>query len=135
MFDQGLDTMRKASEAALQTQQELFKRWSGLWPGFPAHRPGIPGQAMTFQERWAEAVGEWVKMQYQALETQCSAGLKNIEDTFRLAQAKDFEELRCKATEMWQRTVNCLWQLCEAQIRCFQIVVTKMTEPVTTGKA
>jgi hypothetical protein len=60
---------------------------------------------------------------------------RRAQDTFRLAQARDFEELHSKAAEMWQRTVNCLWQVCEAQIRCFQTVVTKMTEPVMKGEA
>jgi hypothetical protein len=121
--------------SALTAAWRRTSRRSALWLRFPTQRPDIPGHALKFQERWAEAVGEWVKMQCQALEAQCSAGLKNIEDTFRLAQAKDFEELRCKANEMWQRTVNCPWQAWEAQIRCFQTVVSKMIEPVTKGEA
>jgi hypothetical protein len=39
------------------------------------------------------------------------------------------------ANEMWQRTVDCLWQAYEAQVQCFQIVVTTMTKPVTQGEA
>jgi hypothetical protein len=127
MFDQVLDSMRKASDAALQTQQELFKNWAGMWPGLPARQPG-GGQALTFPERSAEAVGELVRMQCQSLEAQLSAGLKTIEDAFRLAEAKDFEELRGKAIELWQRAY-------EAQVGGFQAAVTKMTERMTKGAA
>jgi len=135
MFDQVLDSMRKASEATLQTQQELFKKWAGLWPGVPARQPDSSGQVPKFQERWAEAVGELVAMQCQSLEAQFSAGLKNIEVAFRLSEAKDLEELRGKTIELWQRAFDCLRQAYEAQIRDFQTTVTKMTELMMKGSA
>jgi hypothetical protein len=113
-----------------QMQQEFFKKWAGLWPSFAAYRSGNAGQNLRFQGGFCEPVSKWAKIQGRVLETLCSAGLKNIEDAFRLAQAQDFNELRSKATEIWQRTVDCLQEAYETQIRCFQTVVGKMIDPV-----
>ena len=135
MVDQVLDSMRKTSEATLQTQQELFKKWAGLWPGFSTHQPDSAGQVLQFQERWAKAVGELVTMQCQLLEAQFSAGLKNIEAAFRMAEATDFDELRGKSVELWQRVFDSLQQAYEAQFRCFQAAATRLIDVMTKGAA
>ncbi len=132
MFDQVLDGVRKASEASLQAQQELFKKWAGMWPALPAYQPGSAGQVLQFQMKWAEAVGELVRIQCQSLEALFSAGLKNLEEVFRLTEAKNFEELRGKIMELWQRTFDSLRQAYEAQLRGFEAAVTRMTELIAT---
>ncbi len=135
MSNQVLDSMRKTSEATLQTQQELFKKWVGLWPGFSAYHPDSAGVVLKFQERWAKAVGELAAMQCQVLQEQFSAGLKNIEAAFRLAETKDFEELRGKTVELWQKVFESLQQAYQAQFRCFQTAATKMIDAVMTKGA
>jgi hypothetical protein len=59
------------------------------------------------------------------------AGLKNIEDGFRLAEANDPAELRAKTVELWQRSFECLRKAYEAQVRDFQSAVVKWTELVS----
>jgi len=108
MFDQVLDSARKTSESMLQTQQELFKKWSGMWPAFSAGQSDRAGQVPNFQERWGKAISELVTMQCQSLEAQLSAGFKNIEAAFRLAEAKDLEELRGKSLDLLQRVFDSL---------------------------
>jgi hypothetical protein len=135
MFDQVLDNMRKASEAVLQTQQEFFKKWAGMWSDLPAGQPGSAGQALKFQERWAGAAGELVRMQCQSLEAQLATGVKMMEGAFRLAEAKDFEDLRGKVIELWQTAFDCLRQAYEAQVRGFQTALTRMSELMMKGAA
>ena len=33
VYDEVLSNMRKAAEANLKMQQEVFRQWSTLWPG------------------------------------------------------------------------------------------------------
>jgi hypothetical protein len=106
MFDQVFENLRKATEASIQMQQDLFKKWASLWPGVPA--PPAFGEAGKFQKKWAETVGELVKKQRETLEAQFSAGLRNIEEAFHLPEAKDPEEMRAKAIELWRKSFECL---------------------------
>ena len=135
MFDQVFENLRKATEASIQVQQDLFKKWVGLWPGVP----GVPAVGaepfIKVQKKWAEFVGDAVKKQRETLEAHFSAGLRNIEDAFRLAEAKNPEELRAKTVELWQKSFECIRQLYDAQIRDFQAAVAKWTELVMKGAA
>src|SRR5262249_32460730 len=128
MFDQVYENLRKATESSIQMQQEMFKKWVGLWPGMPAF-PGANGEQLgKFQKKWMEVAGELVKRQRETLEAQFSAGLRNIEAAFHLAEAKDPEELRAKTIELWQKAFECMQQAQEAQFRDFQAAAAKWTE-------
>ena len=87
------------------------------------------------QKKWAEFVTEQVKRQRETMEAQFSAGLKNIEEAFYLAEAKDPEELRTRTVELWQKSFDCLRKLYESQLRDFQAAAVKWTELVTRNAA
>jgi hypothetical protein len=141
MFDQVFESLRKATEASIQVQQDLFKKWVSLWPGMP----GVPGMPVApaagaepyikFQKKWAEFVAEVVKKQRETLEAHFSAGLRNIEEAFRLTDAKSPEEWRAKTVELWQKSFECIRQMYETQVRDLQAVVAKWTELVMKGAA
>jgi hypothetical protein len=135
MFEQVFENLRTATESSIQMQSELFKKWMATWPGVPVPPNGGCDPFMKSQKKWAEFVAEVVKKQREALETHFSAGLKNIEETFHLAEVKDPEELRAKTIELWQKSFECLRQLYEAQLRDFQTTVVKWTELVMKGAA
>jgi hypothetical protein len=134
MFDQVFESLRKATESSVAMQQELFKKWIGMWPGVPASASPL-WEPQKFQKKWVEIVGELVKKRNDSLEAQFKAGLRNIEEAFRLAEAKDPEELRTKTIELWQKTFDCLRQASEAQLHDFQNAVTKWVELITKGVA
>jgi hypothetical protein len=131
MFDQIFDTMRKATEANVRMQQELFQRWAALWAGAPAPPASWAEQAEGFRKKWAEAVQELVKRQRQTQQEQFAAGLKQIEQAFKLAEVKDVDELRARTLELWQQTFQLLQQSYEAQARDFQAAVARWAELIT----
>lgn len=135
MFELVFESLKKATEVSLQMQQETFKRWATLWPGVP----GVPGtiteQAPKIQKKWAEFYEEALKKQRETLQAQFQAGLKHIEEAFRLAETKNPEELRVKTIELWQKVFETLHQSFEAQVRDFQVVAGRWTELVTKGAA
>jgi hypothetical protein len=134
MFEQVFENLRKATDSTIQTQQELFQKWLGLWPAMPPSAPTF-GEPLKFQKKWMEALGEIIKKQRESLEAQFAAGLKNIEEAFHLADAKNPEELRAKTIELWQKSFECLRQMFETQVRDFQTAIAKWTELYTKGAA
>lgn len=134
MFEQVFENLRKATDSTIQMQQELFKKWVSHWPTMPAATPTY-GEPLKFQKKFLEVMGDLIKKQRETLEAQFSAGLKNIEEAFHLAEAKDPEELRAKTIELWQKSFECLRQTYEAQVREFQTAATKWTELYMKGAA
>ena len=135
MFEPMFESLHKATDLTIQMQQDLFKKWVSLWPAAPGAFPIYGEQAQKFQKKWAEILEETLKKQREALEAQFTAGLKNLDATFKLAEVKDVQELRTRTTELWQKTFKCLQHAFETQLREFQTGVTRWTDLVTKGAA
>jgi predicted protein tyrosine phosphatase len=135
MFEQVFENLRKATEASIQVQQEMFKKWVSLWPGVTPSAAAEGEPVTKFQKKWAEIVSDLVKKQRETLEAQFSAGLRNMEQAFHFADAKDPEELRAKTIEFWQKSFDCLRQMYDAQVRDFQNAAARWTELFTKGAA
>jgi hypothetical protein len=132
MFDQVFDSFRKATEINVQMQQELFKRWAALWPGMPgAPEPARTEPAQAFPKKWAETINELVKRQQETQKEMFAAGLKQMEETFQLAEVKDVDALRARTFELWQKSFQFMQQAYEAQFRDFQAAVARWAEMFT----
>lgn len=146
MYDQVLDNFRRATESTMQLQQELFKNWTQQWMQSPA-MPVIPGltgsnpaatwaeQLRTFQKQWANAVSEMLTKHRETLDTQYRAGIRTIEDAFRVGDAKDPDQFRRLTEELWRQGFDCLKTIIEAQIRDFQGAAEKWFEVFSKGAA
>jgi hypothetical protein len=128
MFEQVFDNLRLATESSIHLQQEMFKKWVGVWPGLPVAPNGAGEKLQKAQKKWLEFITDLVKKERETLEAQFSAGLKNIEEAFHLAEAKEPKELRARTIELWQKSIDCMRQTYEAQMRDFQAAVTRWTE-------
>jgi hypothetical protein len=130
MFEQAFATLQSITESNIHLQQELFNKWVGFWTGVPAPANAPPKQVQQAQKQWADFVKDLVSRERETLELQFSAGLKNIEDAFRLAEVKDPQELRIKTIEFWQKSIDCVRQIYEAQVRDFQAAAVKWADLV-----
>jgi hypothetical protein len=135
MFDAVFESLQKATESTVKMQQEMFKQWVSLWPGAQATPPAPAEQAQKMQKKWAEVASELYKKQCETLEAQFKAGLRNLEEGFKLAKTKDPEELRQKTVELWQKSLECLRQTCEAQLKEFQTAAARWTEVMMKNAA
>jgi len=135
MFESVFDSLKKVTETTLRMQQEMYEKWVSLRPGVSPAQAMFTETAQKFQKGWTEFYEETLKKQRDTLEAQFKAGLKNIEDAFRLAEAKDPEELRAKTTELWQKVFETLRQSSEAQLRDLQTFTGRWTELATRGAA
>jgi hypothetical protein len=131
MFNQVMENFREATEATVQMQQEIFKTWTKLWPGVSPATPTWGEQVQQFQKKWAETVGDMVKVHGEVMEARFKAGVQNIERAFQIAEAKTTEEMRAKSIELWQKTIDDLRQVYEAQLHGFEKVIEKWTEFTT----
>jgi hypothetical protein len=133
MFEPVFESLRKATDATVQMQQELFNKWARLFPALPM----VPAayEPVKFQKRCLEVITELTNKQRESLEAQFNAGVRTVEEAFRLCEAKDPEELRAKTVELWQKTFDSLRQVYDAQAKDFQTAVVKWGELVTKGAA
>jgi hypothetical protein len=135
MFEDVFENLRKATDATVQAQQDTFQKWVSLWAGVPPSPSAWGEQVQKLQKKWNQTAAELLKKQRESLEAQFSAGLRNLEETFKLAETKDPEEFRAKTLELWNKTFDYLRQTAEAQLRDFQAAMEKWTEIVTKNAA
>jgi hypothetical protein len=135
MFESVFDSLKKVTETSMRMQQEAYEKWVSLWPGMKLPQVPFAEPAQRFQKMWAEFYEGALKKQREILEAQFKTGLKNIDDAFRLAEAKNPEELRAKTTELWQRVFETLRQSFETQLRDLQSLAARWTELATKGAA
>jgi hypothetical protein len=133
MFEPVFESLRKATDATVQMQQELFSKWTTMFPALPM----VPAayEPLKFQKRCVEVIAELTRKQRESLEAQFNTGVKTIEESFRLCEAKGPEELRTKTVELWQKTFDSLRQVYDAQVKDFQTATAKWAELVTRGVA
>src|SRR5262249_50565090 len=125
MFDQVYQNLHKAVEANPQMQQELFKKWAGMWPVMP----GTPAdKVQEFQGKWAGSVAETGKRQKELMEAQFKAGVENVEKAFRLGEAKTPEELKARTLELWKKCFDSLRLAYESQLKDTQALLEKWVE-------
>ena len=144
MFDMILDNYRKAAESTMKLQQDMLRNWTTQWPqmfgaqtfGFPL--TGGPGSAMPggawleqlseAQKKWAETVTEMLNKHRESLDAQYRAGIRTIEDAFKVGEAKDPQQFRRLTEELWKHSFECLKTVAESQMRDVQAAMQKWYE-------
>jgi hypothetical protein len=135
MFDQVIESVRKTTEASVQAQQEMFKKWVSLWPGVPGSAPCGTEQAQQFRQQWAEVVNGLIQRQREGIEALFKLGLQNIEKAFQLGEVKTAEEMRARTVELWQKCFDGLRQAYEIPLKEFQAATEKWIQFVTKAAA
>jgi hypothetical protein len=131
MFNQVFENFRKATEATVQLQQEMFKTWINLWPGVPMPSASWEEQVEKFQKKWGALLSDMVKRQREVTATHFNAGLQNIEKAFQLGEAKTPEELRAKSIELWKKCFDDLQHVYETQLLGFETAMERWVEMTT----
>jgi len=139
MFDQILENYRKATEATLQFQQMMLRGW-GQWPPsfgvpFPTELGSLPEQYSKAQKKLGETITDMLNKHRETLDAQYRAGIRAIEDSFRVGEAKDPEQYRKLVEELWRHSYECLKSLAESQMRDMQTVMQKWFELASQGTA
>jgi hypothetical protein len=146
MFDVILDNYRKAAESTMKLQQDMLRNWTMQWPqmfgahgfGFPmlggsssgSTLPGAewPEQMRAFQKKWGETITEMLNKHRETLDAQYRAGIRTIENAFKVGEAEDPEQFRRLTEELWRQSFDCLKTVAETQMRDVQSAMQKWYE-------
>ena len=148
MFDMILDNYRKATESTMKLQQEMLRNWTTQWP----HMFGLPNRACHFrartmpggewlekfgaaQKKWGETVIEMLNKHRETLDAQYKAGIRTIEDAFKVGEAKDPQQFRRLTEELWKQSFECLNTVVESQMRDVQAAMQKCYEVASKSAA
>jgi len=138
MFDQILQNYRTATETTMQFQQMLLRSWTQQWPpGFGVSIPmtNWPDQARNVQKKLTETTTDLLNKHRETLDAQYRAGIRAIENAFRVGEAKDPEQFRKLTEELWRQSYECLKNLAESQMRDIQALMQKSFDLASQGAA
>jgi len=148
MFDQVMDTFRKATESSLQLQQQMLQQWTQPWMQVPgaaqsngatqsdgvAQAPGVTAvteQVHSFQKQVATTVTDLLKKHRETLDAQYAAGIRTIEEAFRVGEAKDPQQFLRLTEEFWKHSFECLKSMAEDQMKGLQTATQKWLDTVS----
>lgn len=134
MFAQLLESFRRASEATLQAQQDVFRQWVQQWPAMPVSTSGTAGEwSETLQKRWLDSTKGVLSKQRELFDSTYRSGIDVIEQSFRVSEAKSPEEYRRLVEELWSKLSETFKSQSEAQFREFQRAVEQGFEMARNG--
>jgi len=160
MVDKILENYSKAVESTLKLQQEMLRNWTmQLSPfgtqvfEFPmtgtstsasatpaASASATPAaawleQLSTAQRKCAEAVADMLKRHRETLDEEYRAGIRAIDDAFRLGEARNPEQFQRLSEELWRRNCEVLKTAVASQMHDVQSVMQKWYEAARLGAA
>ena len=131
LFEQVLDNVRKAAEANLKMQQDALRQWSLLWPAVPSPQSVWVEQMRDFQKRWLSTISDLTRKHRDVINRQYQAAIESLDEALRVAESKDPEEYRERTEQLCRKTLDCMREITEAQLREFQDAASKWAEVVT----
>ncbi|MFO0903370.1 MAG: hypothetical protein U0939_10240 [Pirellulales bacterium] len=78
------------------------------------------------QQRWEESVTEVFKRQREMVDAHYAAGLKSLEELFRLSDAKSPQEYQEKVLELYRHSFESFRTLSEAQLKEFKAIADQV---------
>lgn len=134
MFAQLFESFRRASEATLQAQQDVFRQWVQQWPSVPGSSQGAPGEwSEAMQKRWLDSTKSFFNKQRELVDSTYRSGVDMIEQGFRVSDAKSPEEYRRLVEELWGKLSESFKQQSESQFREFQRAAERWFELARSG--
>jgi hypothetical protein len=131
VFEETFKNVQKATEANLKFQQEMLRQWANLWPGLPTPQTVWANKLRDFQREWTKTVSSLAHRHQQTIDKQYQAAVESLDESLRFAEAKDPEEFRKRSEQLCRKTLDCIREISEAQVKEFQEVMNKWLELVT----
>lgn len=120
-------SIRKAAETNLKMQQEIFQQWTHLWP-IPSPQSALIDKAREFQKQWTNTVSDLARRHREVIEKQYQAAVESLDASLRVAESTNAEEYRRRSEQFCRKTLDCVREISETQLRAFQNAVTKWTD-------
>ena len=131
LYEEVFQNVRKAAETSLSMQQDLFQQWSRLWPGFPSPQSVWFDKVRDFQRQWGNTISDLARKHRDTLDRQYQAALESLEEALRVSESSNPEEFRKRVEQLCRKTLDCMREVSEAQMREFQDAMSKWSELAT----
>ncbi|MFO0787823.1 MAG: hypothetical protein U0805_00095 [Pirellulales bacterium] len=128
LFEQAFDNMRKAAEANIEMQQELFRKWNNSWPGFPQPQSAWLERGQRFQKDWAKTVKDLFSRHREVLDEQYGLALESLDEAIKVAQSSDPQECAKRCEKLCRKSLDVLRESAELQAKELQDAFTKWSE-------
>lgn len=132
VYDQVLDNMKKAAEAGLKMQQDAIQQWVALWPAVPTPQTMWMDKAREFQKQWGSVLSELAHRHKDTLDQQYQAALESFEEALQIGESTDPEEFRKRTEQFFRKSLDCMREATEAQMKEYQEAMAKLSELVTS---
>lgn len=123
--------IRNAAETNVKLQQDMFRQWTTLWPGFPSPQTAWLDKVRDFQHQWANSVSDLARKHRDVLDKQYQATLESLDEALRLAESSNPEEFRKRTEQLCRKTLDCMREVSQMQMQEFQDAVSKWSELAT----
>lgn len=131
VFEEVFTNISKAAEANLKLQQEVFRQWTSLWPGLPTPQTVWVDKMRDFHKQWTHTVSDLARRHREAVDRQYQAALESLDAALRVSESSNPEEYRRRAEQLCRKTIDCMREVSEVQIKEFQDAMTRWTDLVT----
>lgn len=120
MFDQLLDSFRRMSESTMQAQQDMMRSWTHQWLTPPTGSGPSNDWTRSYQNRFVELTVETLNRHRESLDVAYRAGIKALEETFRVSDSKSPDDYRRTAEELWRKLFDAFRTQYETQLQDLQ---------------
>jgi hypothetical protein len=128
VFEEVFQNIRKAAETGIKMQQEMLSQWSVLWPGVPTPQSAWLNQVQQFRTKFMSTVADLARKHGDVIDRQYRAALESLDAALEATEASTPEEARRKTEHLCRKTLDCMREMTETQIREFQDAITKWTD-------
>jgi hypothetical protein len=128
LYEETFGSLRKATESALQFQQQMYSKWSTMCPGLGQSNTDWNTNLKKLQKDWATMTTEVMRKHRAVLDQQYRSGIESLEEAFRLASAKDPAEFRDRCEALCRSALDLMKESSESQMRQFQEAMNKWVE-------
>lgn len=122
-FEQVCNSFRKASEAGLRLQQDLFKQAAMQWPNVTETGSCNTEQMQVMEKEWRETIHQMLERHRTALNASYEAGIKALDEAFDVTEAKDFESFRDEWRKLFQKNFEMLKNMAEVNVQEYKATV------------
>jgi hypothetical protein len=130
LFEDAFQNVRKATETTLKMQQELWQQWTHLLP-VPTVQSVWVDKVRDFQKQWSNTVSDLARKHRDVMDKQYQAAVESLDAALRVAESTNPEEYRRRSEQLCRKTLDCVREVSETQVKEFQDAVTKWTELAT----
>jgi len=128
VFEQAFDNLKKAAEANVEMQQEMFRKWTSGWPGFPQPQSAWLERIQKFQKEWGKTVKEVLTRHREVLDEQYSLAMESLEEAFKVAQSSDPQEWAKRCEKLCRKSLDVMREVSETQAKELQDALSKWAE-------